>query len=105
MKRIILILALLLITSCTSQDAIQNNPLEVNMQNFNFSPSELTVKAGETVTWTNNDNTPHTVTGEGFSSETLDGGQSFSYAFAEPGIYEYHCNFHSSMKGRIIVTS
>ena len=104
MKRIILILALLLITSCTAQNTVQNNPLDVSIQSFNFSPGELTIKVGETVTWTNYDNAQHTVTGNGFSSGTLDVEQSFMHTFTEPGTYKYHCNFHSSMNGKVIVT-
>ncbi|MBS3150540.1 hypothetical protein J4425_01910 [Candidatus Woesearchaeota archaeon] len=46
MKRLILILALLLITSCTTQNTVQSNPLEINIQNFAFTPNELTIKAG-----------------------------------------------------------
>ena len=105
MKRLILILALLLITSCTTQNTVQSNPLEINIQNFAFTPNELTIKAGDIVTWINNDNAPHTVTSDEFNSGNLNPEQSFSYTFSEPGDYEYHCNFHSGMKGRIKVTS
>ena len=103
MKRLILILALLLFTSCTTQAPTQSNPSEINIQNFAFTPNEITIKAGDTVTWINNDDAPHTVTGDSLDSGTLSKGQEFKQTFNELGTYEYHCNFHSSMKGKIIV--
>ena len=105
MKKLILILTLLLITSCTTQAPTQSNPSEINIQNFAFTPNEITIKAGDTVTWINNDNAPHTVTSDEFNSGNLNPEQSFLHTFLEPGTYDYHCNFHSGMKGRIIVTS
>ena len=80
----------------------------VNIQGFAFSPAEITIKKGSTVTWTQKDSVPHTVTTisgpEGFDSGPLSSGQSFSYAFKTAGTYEYYCSIHPNMKGKVIVT-
>jgi nitrite reductase (NO-forming) len=75
---------------------------------FAFSPSTLTVKAGTTVTWVNDDSTIHTVVGDTFDSrnEKKDGlgkGDTFSYTFNTPGTYPYHCTMHPFMTGTVIV--
>jgi plastocyanin len=58
-----------------------------------------------TVAWTNDDSAPHTVTADdgSFSSGNLNPGDSYTYTFTTPGTYAYHCNYHSWMKGTIIV--
>ncbi|MBV8995759.1 MAG: cupredoxin domain-containing protein, partial [Pseudonocardiales bacterium] len=65
----------------------------VAIQNFAFSPTTVTVKAGSTVTWTNRDQDAHTVTAMSgpFHSPTLTTGQSFRYTFTTPGRYDYLC--------------
>lgn len=78
----------------------------VNIQNFSYAPSTLTVKPGTTVTWINNDTVPHTVTsnsGSMLKSPTLSPGQSFSFTFPTIGSFAYHCAFHSMMKGMVVV--
>ena len=73
---------------------------------FAFSPSGLTIKKGDSVVWTNQDSVGHTVTsdsGSELDSELLSTGESYSYKFANAGIYEYHCTPHPSMKAKIIV--
>jgi plastocyanin len=77
-------------------------------QNFAFNPPSMTVKTGTTVTWMNNDGTPHTiVTDNGstasFSSDPLATGAVYTFTFTQPGTYTYHCSIHPSMKGEIIV--
>ena len=78
----------------------------VTIANFAFDPAELSVAAGTTVTWTNDDTAPHTVTEDDglFDSGRLDQGASFSQTFDDPGTYAYHCDFHPSMKGTVVVT-
>jgi len=70
-----------------------------------FSPSTLTIAVGDTVTWTNADGRPHTVTSDGgaFDSGNLDEGGAFSFTFSEPGTYTYHCNYHGEMQATVIV--
>ena len=76
----------------------------VSIQGFAFNPSTLTIKAGTTVTWTNEDSASHTITSAGFfDSGTIASGQTFSKKFDQPGTYDYICSIHTSMKGKIIV--
>lgn len=76
----------------------------VSIENFAYGdPIEIPV--GTTVTWTNLDSAPHTVTqtGGGFQSGKLDTGATFSFTFDTPGTYEYFCEYHANMKGTITV--
>jgi plastocyanin len=82
-----------------------------------FNPSPLSVKAGDTVIWRNDDVEIHTVTSSGNSSSTfamtnknreLDSGplnprQTFEHTFEKPGNYNYFCMIHPSMTGEVVV--
>jgi plastocyanin len=78
----------------------------VNIADFQFDPTSLDIAAGTTVTWTNQDSTAHTATGEGgiFNSDRLEQGDSFSFTFDAPGTYNYYCEFHANMTATINVT-
>lgn len=96
--------------ACTKQapateQSTTNQPVaaQVTISNFSFQPASLTIKAGETVTWINQDRAPHTVKGAGFSSPTLLQGNSWQYKFDTAGTYNYNCGIHPSMTGQIIV--
>jgi plastocyanin len=81
-------------------------PLAVTIRDFMFSPATLTVTAGSTVTWTNQDEEPHTVMGDGLKSPVLgNAGSSFKHTFATPGTYTYVCSIHPFMHGTVTVTS
>ena len=76
----------------------------ITIENFAFNPSDLTISAGTTVTWTNNQNVQHTVTfDDGSSDVTIGPGQTIEKTFSTAGEYTYHCAIHPSMKGKIIV--
>ena len=79
--------------------------MEVKIDNFTFSPQRLTVKAGTTVTWINEDDIPHTVASKAklFKSKALDTGDKFSFTFTTPGAYEYFCSLHPHMTATIVV--
>lgn len=78
--------------------------VKVGIDNFTFSPQVVTVKAGDTVIWTNNDDIPHTVADPPkFRSKALDTGDSYSFTFTTPGAYDYFCSLHPHMTGRIVV--
>ena len=79
--------------------------LAVKIDNFTFSPQRLTVKAGTTVTWTNEDDIPHTVTSseKKFKSKVLDTDNVFSFTFTTAGTFEYFCSLHPHMTGTIVV--
>lgn len=78
----------------------------VQIENFTFTPAELSVKAGTTVTWINHDDIPHLVaaTDKGFRSPPLDTDDQFSFTFEKPGTFSYFCALHPRMTGTIVVT-
>jgi plastocyanin len=78
---------------------------EVRIDNFAFVPQRLTVKAGTTVTWINDDDIPHTVASvtKMFKSSALDTRDKFSFMFGAPGTYEYFCSLHPHMTGVVVV--
>jgi plastocyanin len=77
----------------------------VKIENFTFAPQRVTVKAGTTVTWINDDDTPHTVSSatKAFKSKALDTDDKFSFTFMTAGVYEYFCSLHPHMTGTIVV--
>ena len=77
----------------------------VKISNLTFAPQAITVAAGSTVTWVNDDDLPHTVTAvdKSFRSKPLDTGDSFSFTFAKPGEYAYFCSIHPMMTGKVLV--
>jgi plastocyanin len=81
------------------------NPAGVRIDNFNFTPPTLVVAPGTTVTWTNADDSPHTVREKDgkFKSAALDTDDTFSQTFTAPGEYEYFCSIHPRMVGRVVV--
>ncbi|MFF4836605.1 cupredoxin family copper-binding protein [Streptomyces sp. NPDC001315] len=80
----------------------------VAIRNFAFSPATLKVKAGTTVTWTNQDSDAHTVTSAGsggpLHSAALATHATFSYTFTKPGTYAYLCTIHPFMTATVEVT-
>ncbi len=78
---------------------------EVLIDQFTFTPQRITVKAGATVTWTNEDDVPHTIASSSkfFKSKALDTGDKFSFTFTTPGTYEYFCSLHPHMTGAVVV--
>jgi plastocyanin len=77
----------------------------VSIDNFSFSPKEMTVAKGTTVTWVNRDDVPHTVVSpdKKFRSKALDTDDEFSFTFTDTGTYSYFCSVHPVMTGKIIV--
>jgi plastocyanin len=83
----------------------QPTQIEVKIDNFTFAPQHITVKAGTTVTWINEDDIPHTVaaTGKLFKSKVLDTGDKYSFTFTTAGSFEYFCSLHPHMTASIAV--
>jgi plastocyanin len=80
--------------------------LSVEIKDFAFNPPEITVPVGGSVTWTNDDGTPHTATGldrEVLQSGSIAPGESFTQTFDTAGTFDYFCEFHANMKGSIVV--
>jgi len=78
---------------------------EVEMvKSYSFDPKVIEIEAGETVTWTNEDNFTHTVQVEGQGDHKVEQGESVEITFDEPGTYDYVCTLHSQdMEGTVIV--
>jgi plastocyanin len=78
---------------------------QVVIKNFAYNPASMTIEAGDTVTWTNDDGVTHTVTADNgeFDSGDLAPGKTFSFTFATAGTYPYHCSIHASMHGTVVV--
>lgn len=92
------------IVKANAQQASSVGP-EVKIDNFTFVPETLTVPVGTTVTWTNRDDSPHTVVSidKVFRSKLLDKNEAFSYTFAKAGTYPYFCSLHPKMTGKVVV--
>ncbi|MFF4838281.1 plastocyanin/azurin family copper-binding protein [Streptomyces sp. NPDC001315] len=79
----------------------------VVMSNYAFSPRSLTITAGDTVTWVNQDQAPHdvkTTSGpESIHSPLLSKGGSWSHTFTTPGSYGYVCTVHPGMSAQLVV--
>lgn len=107
----VLIMAILVtvnLSSCSKGSSMNNtasNTKMVTMQNMSFSIVNLTVTAGMIVTWTNIDNTTHTVTADdsSFNSGDILAGHSFAKTFNSKGTFPYHCIYHSMMKASVLV--
>jgi plastocyanin len=78
----------------------------VNIANFAFAPTDLIVRVGTAVTWTNHDQDAHDVTDAtgAFRSPTLNPGDSFTFTFTKPGRYSYQCTIHPFMTAIVTVT-
>jgi plastocyanin len=77
----------------------------VEIKDRAFNPSDLSVKVGAKVTWTNNDSIGHTVTFDtgGNKSDTLSNGATYDFTFTTAGTFPYHCSIHPDMTARVTV--
>src|ERR1700676_2309615 len=80
-------------------------PNAVTIDNFTFTPPDLTVAVGTTVKWVNHDDIPHSVVDKNKASRSkaLDTDDSFSFTFASAGTFDYFCGLHPHMVAKIIV--
>lgn len=87
------------------QSTTPSKAVAIDIDNFKFGIVSLETPVGTTVTWTNRDDVPHTVTSSTklFKSPALDTGEAFSYTFKEAGTFEYYCSMHPRMTGKIVV--
>jgi plastocyanin len=79
---------------------------KVSLKGIKFNPANVTVKAGDKVTWTNNDSVGHDVTGDNFKSGDAGGlqnGDTFAHTFDKKGTFDYVCTVHSGMEGSVTV--
>jgi plastocyanin len=77
----------------------------ISIKDSAFTPNNLEVAVGTTVTWINNDTTQHTVTSDTnlFDSGPIDPGNKFTYTFTQAGTFAFHCTIQTSMTGTITV--
>ncbi|GAA4483073.1 hypothetical protein GCM10023094_34100 [Rhodococcus olei] len=78
----------------------------VQITGFAFAPASITIPVGTTVTWTNSDEEPHTVTAAdgAFRSPGMGTGATYAFTFREPGTFDYICTIHPFMHGTVTVT-
>ena len=85
--------------------------VSVEIVNLSFNPSSITIAPGDTVIWYNNESaTHHSVTSDtgvtpSFNSGEIVAGTSWSHTFDTEGTFTYHCMYHPSMHGTVIVGS
>jgi plastocyanin len=93
--------AMLAFGAVAAQDATN----VITIDNFTFSPKELTIAVGTTVKWVNHDDIPHTIVEKKttFRSKALDTDDSYSFTFTSAGTFDYFCGLHPHMVGRVIV--
>jgi plastocyanin len=113
--------ALLLATLIAASTALVTTPpavaeeSPVSIKNFAYAPGNRQVNAGGTVTWSNDEAmVPHDVSTRipgrpdpvlPFESPLLTPGESFSFTFSEPGVYQYYCSLHPAMLGTVTVVA
>ena len=78
----------------------------VKITDFSYVPEVIEVNVGATISWTNKDNMPHTITADdgSWDSGRVKKNETYSHTFDKAGTFEYHCAYHASMKGSIIVS-
>jgi plastocyanin len=93
--------AMLAFGALAAQDATN----VITIDNFTFSPKELTIAVGTTVKWVNHDDIPHTIVEKKttFRSKALDTDDSYSFTFTSAGTFDYFCGLHPHMIGQVIV--
>ncbi|MEO8265588.1 MAG: cupredoxin domain-containing protein [Ilumatobacteraceae bacterium] len=81
--------------------------VSVTIANNLFSPAAVTIDAGSTVTWVNNDTVTHTATADdqSFASGLVKKNTSWSHTFATPGTFTYFCEIHPEMTGTVIANA
>ncbi len=78
--------------------------VEIVIKDARFNPDEIAINLGDTLLWTNEDGSVHTVLIEGgVESPSLHKHDSWNYTFAQRGVYHYRCGIHPNMIGTIVV--
>jgi plastocyanin len=100
LQRGLLLACLIVPAVARSDDAAQ-----VKIDNFTFGPGKLIVDKGTSVTWTNQDDIPHSIvlTAIGVRSKALDTDKTFTYQFDKTGTFSYVCGLHPQMHGQVMV--
>lgn len=90
----------------TGRQAGAADAVEVKIDNFTFTPKEITIPKGGSVHWVNHDDIPHSVLIPtlNYRSKVLDTDGGVTARFDKPGSYDYVCGLHPHMKGKLRVT-
>jgi plastocyanin len=103
----IVLAALLAGAGTLSAELTKDDPVNINIDNFSFTPDALKIPRGAAVTWTNRDDIPHTIVDASgqrlFKSGPLDTGDTFAHVFTKSGTYDYFCALHPQMRASVIV--
>jgi plastocyanin len=99
-QRGLLLACLIVPVVARSDDAAQ-----IKIDNFTFGPAKLVVAKGTAVTWTNQDDIPHSIvlTALSVRSKALDTDKTFTYQFDKAGTFAYMCGLHPAMHGTVVV--
>ena len=84
-------------------DSSSSSSADVEVRDFEFSPTSHEVAPGEKVEWENTGEQIHNVKGRGFFSRAIDSGETYSFTFERAGSYDYICTLHPQMKGTVVV--
>jgi len=100
-----MVLALSALSAAQKSVAAGPPTADVKIDTFSFTPATITVKVGTQITWTNADDIPHTVVGDGlvFKSKVLDTDEKFTWTVSKPGTFQYFCSIHPKMTGKLVV--
>ena len=86
-------------------DAKDSGVKKIEIKDKKYSSAKITIKVGQTVVWTNRDDSDHAIVAEdgSFGSDDLSRGESYKFTFKKKGKFKYHCKYHPREKGEIIV--
>jgi plastocyanin len=79
--------------------------VQVTIDNFTFSPTPVNIMVGSSVSWSNQDDTPHSIVIPKLNvkSQALDTDDTFSHRFDDIGTFDYMCGLHPHMRGQVVV--
>lgn len=97
------VIALLAVVGQVGCSGGSSNTTEVRITDSGFTPADVSIKVGQTMTWTNNGTTLHTVTWGDVDSGGVAQGDTYSHTFEQAGTYDYYCRYHPSAKGTVTV--
>ena len=92
-------------SACGSDDfekSVSPEGSTIDVRDYQFEPSSMTVEVGDTVTWVWDGRAQHNVVGDGFQSADQNSG-TFEHTFDRPGTFRYECTIHPGMEGSVTV--
>ena len=101
----LLLVCLLSMMAISAAGAEKAKRVDISIKQMQFIPAAITVHAGDTVVWINNDDRDHSVvaTDGSFKSGNISAGEKFEHLFSSAGTFAYKCGYHPRMKGTVTV--